>query len=324
MTLPEGLGFKIAVILGALTFAMTSASLLTWGERRLLGLFQDRKGPNRVGPLGIGIIPADVIKLMFKEDWTPPFSDRPVFVLAPAIAMVMVLMSFSVVPFGEGLVVSDSAVGVLLFLAFSSLSVYGVILGGWASHSKYSLLGGMRAASQMVSYEVFMGLALMGVVARAGSFSLVDIVESQRGLWNCVPQVLGFGMFVIAALAETHRAPFDLPEADSELVAGFRTEYSSMKFAMFMLTEYLGITMVSSLITTFYLGGWLGPFADGPWWFLLKTFAVVVFIVCVRAALPRPRFDQLLSYGWKVILPVALLNLVVTGAAILLLDGGAA
>lgn len=314
---------KVGVILGALTFAMTSASLLTWGERRLLGVFQDRKGPNRVGPFGMGIIPADVIKLMFKEDWTPPFADRPVFVLAPAIAMVMVLMSFSLVPFAPGVVVSDSAVGVLLFLAFSSLSVYGVILGGWASHSKYSLLGGMRAAAQMVSYEVFMGLALMGVVVQAGSFSLVQIVEAQRGLWNCFPQVIGFGLFVIAALAETHRAPFDLPEADSELVAGFRTEYSSMKFAMFMLTEYLGITMVSSLITTFYLGGWLGPFADGPWWFLLKTFVMVVFIVLVRASLPRPRFDQLLSYGWKVLFPVALLNLILTGAAVLLLGGGA-
>jgi NADH-quinone oxidoreductase subunit H len=260
---------------------------------------------------------ADMIKILTKEDWIPPFADKPVFVLAPAVITVAVLLSFAVVPFAPGIGVVDLNVGILFFLAMSSMAVYSTMLAGWASNNKYALLGGMRAAAQMVSYEVFMGLSLMGVVIQAGSFHLRGIVEAQRELWFCIPQIVGLGIFLIAGLAETHRLPFDLPEADSELIAGYHAEYSGMKFGMFFVGEYLGIILISAMITTLFFGGWLGPVLPPVVWFFLKTMAFVCGFIWVRASLPRPRYDQLMAYAWKVLLPLTLLNVVVTGGLVL-------
>ena len=304
----------IVCVLGAV---LTLAALLIWVERRLLGLWQDRYGPNRVGPFGLLQSVADMVKIFFKEDWLPPLADRWVFIIAPGIVMAVTLLSFAVVPWGPGLVVADLNVGLLFVLAMSSLSVYSVALGGWASNNKYSLLGSLRAVGQMISYEVFMGLSLLGVVVQAGSFRLSDIVEAQRGLWFCAPQCVGLGVFFIAALAETKRIPFDLPEGENELVAGFHTEYSGFKFAMFFVAEYIGVTLVSALTVALFLGGWLGPGLHPVAWFALKTFAVIALIVLIRASLPRPRYDQLMALGWKLLLPVAMANLLITGAVVL-------
>jgi NADH-quinone oxidoreductase subunit H len=226
-------------------------------------------------------------------------------------------MSFAVVPLSPEIWVADSNVGLLFILAMSSMTVYASVLGGWASNNKYALLGGLRSAAQMVSYEVFMGIALMGVVVLTGSFRLIDIVEAQAGLWNCVPQFFGLLIFAVAGIAETKRVPFDLPEAEAELVAGYHTEYSGMKFGMFFVGEYLGVTLVSALAVIFYFGGWRGPWLPPIVWFLLKTLAVIAVFILLRASLPRPRFDQLMAYGWRVLLPLALLNLLVTGAVVL-------
>jgi NADH-quinone oxidoreductase subunit H len=307
--------FIIAFVI--LVVALTIAAGLIWLERRLLALWQDRYGPNRVGPFGLLQVLADMIKIFFKEDWIPPFADRPVFVLAPPIIMLAVLLSFAVIPFAPGILVSNLNIGLLFFLAMSSLGVYSVVLAGWSSDNKYALLGGLRAAAQMLSYEVFMGLSLMGVVLLAGSFRLTDIVEAQRGMWFIVPQCIGFVLFLIAGLAETRRLPFDLPEAESELVAGYHAEYSGMKFGMFFVGEYLGITLISALITVLFVGGWLGPVLPPIVWFLIKMFFFICFFILLRAALPRPRFDQLMSWGWKVMLPLALVNLLATGAIVL-------
>ncbi len=306
------------VVLGVLLTVVTIAANLIWLERRLLALWQDRYGPNRVGPFGLFQVIADTIKLLMKEDWIPPFADRPVFVIAPAVVMITVLFSYAVVPFTPGIQIADLNVGLLFVLAMSSLGVYSILLAGWSSASKYSLLGGLRAASQMISYEVFMGLSLMGVVMLAGSFSLRDIVEAQKSLWFCVPQAAGFLVFFIAGVAETRRIPFDLPEAESELVAGFHSEYSSMKFGMFFVGEYLGVTLISAMIVTLFFGGWMGPWLPPVVWFLLKTFVFIALFILLRATFPRPRFDQLLSYGWKVLLPLSLLNLLATAAIVLL------
>jgi NADH-quinone oxidoreductase subunit H len=308
-------------IVGMLVALLSISAGLVWLERRLLAVWQDRYGPNRVGPFGLLQVLADMIKLLTKEDWVPSFADRPVFVLAPAVILVTSLMAFAVVPVAPGIGIVDLNIGLLFFLAMSSLGVYSVILGGWASNNKYALLGGMRAAAQMVSYEVFMGLSLMGVVVLAGSFNLRQIVEAQRQVWFCVPQCLGLVVFLIAGIAETHRAPFDLPEADSELIAGFHSEYSGMKFGMFFVGEYLGITLISALITTLFFGGWLGPGLPPVVWFLLKTFVFICFFILLRASLPRPRYDQLMAYGWKVMLPLTLLNLAVTGGVVLATQG---
>jgi NADH-quinone oxidoreductase subunit H len=309
--------YPIATIFGVLIVALTIAAGLIWLERRLLALWQDRYGPNRVGPFGLMQVMADMIKIFFKEDWIPPFADKTVFVLAPAIIMVTVLMSFAMLPIGPGIVVADLNVGLLFILAMSSLGVYSVVLAGWSSDNKYSLLGALRAAAQMLSYEVFMGLSLMGVVLLAGSFNLVQIIDAQRGLWFVIPQFLGFVLFLIAGVAETRRLPFDLPEAESELVAGYHSEYSGMKFGMFFVGEYLGVTLISALISIFFFGGWLGPILPPIVWFLLKTFFFVCFFILLRASLPRPRFDQLMAWGWKVMLPLAIVNLLVTGAIVL-------
>lgn len=308
---------KIVTVIVVLFVVLNIAAGLIWVERRLLALWQDRYGPNRVGPLGLMQVAADTIKLFFKEDWIPPFADKAVFILAPAIVMLTVLMSFTVLTFAPGIAVADLNIGLLFVLAMSSLGVYSVVLGGWSSDNKYSLLGGMRAASQMLSYEVFMGLALMGVVIMTGSFSMRAIVDAQRHMWFIVPQFLGFVLFTIAGIAETRRLPFDIPESESELVAGFHSEYSGMKFGMFFIGEYVGLVLISSLIAILFLGGWHGPLLPPIVWFLIKMFGFICFFILLRAALPRPRFDQLLSWGWKIMLPLALANLLVTGAVVL-------
>ncbi len=307
----------IAALIGILLVALGIASGLIWLERRLLALWQDRYGPNRVGPFGLLQVMADMIKIFAKEDWIPPFADKLVFVVAPAIIMVTVLLSFAVLPIAPGIIISDLNIALLFFLAMSSLGVYSIVLAGWASDAKYSLLGGLRAAAQMLSYEVFMGLSLMGVVLLAGSFDLVDIVHAQRRIWFIVPQFLGFLLFLIAGLAETRRLPFDLPEAESELVAGFHSEYSGMKFGMFFVGEYLGITLISAMITILFLGGWMGPVLPPLLWFFLKVGFFLGLFILVRASLPRPRFDQLMAWAWKLMLPLALANLLVTGAVVL-------
>jgi len=310
-------GRSLLIVFGALIVVITIAAGLIYVERRLLALWQDRHGPNRVGPFGLLQVVADMIKIFTKEDWVPPFADRFVFVLAPTVVMVTTLFSFAVVPFARDVQVADLNIGLLFFLGMSSLGVYSIVLGGWASNSKYSLLGALRAAAQMLSYEVFMGLSLMGVVMVAGSFSLVDIVEAQRGLWFCIPQAVGLVIFAVAGLAETRRIPFDLPESESELTAGFHTEYSGIKFGMFFVGEYVGITLISAMITTLFFGGWLGPLLPPELWFFIKTFFFIGLFILARAALPRLRYDQLMSYGWKVMLPLALVNLVLTGAVLL-------
>ena len=307
----------LLVVFGVMIGALSIAAGLIWVERRLLALWQDRYGPNRAGPFGLLQPLADAIKLFAKEDWTPPFADKPVFILAPAVVMATALLSFAVVPFTPLITVADMNIGLLFFLAMSALSVYSVMLGGWASNNKYSLLGGLRAAAQMLSYEVFMGLSLMGVVLLAGSLNLGDIVEAQRVLWFFIPQLPGLILFFIAGLAETHRLPFDLPEAESELVAGYHSEYSGMKFGMFFVGEYVGITLISAMIVTLFFGGWLGPVLPPLVWFLLKMFLFIGLFILLRASLPRPRYDQLMGYAWKLMLPLALLNLLVTGGILL-------
>ncbi len=316
---PVGLG--LLNVFGILVALIALAAGLTWVERRLLGFWQDRYGPNRAGPFGLLQVAADMIKILFKHDWVPPFADRPVFIIAPAVVMVAVFLAFAVVPISPSIgIAADMNIGLLFFLAMSALSAYSVVLAGWASNSKYALLGGMRATAQMLSYEVFMGLSLVGVVVLAGTFNLSAIVEAQRDRWFIVPQFAGFVVFLVAGIAETHRLPFDLPEGENELGAGFHTEYSGMKFGMFFVGEYAGIVLISAMITTLFLGGWHGPLLPPVVWFLLKTLAFVALFILLRAALPRLRYDQLMAYGWKVMLPVALANLTVTGALVLALD----
>lgn len=308
-------GFVIVLVL---FIPLTIAAGLIWLERRLLALFQDRYGPNRVGPFGLMQVLADVIKIFTKEDWIPPFSDKAVFVLAPGILMVTILLTFAVIPFTGNMIVLDSNIGILFFLGNSSLGVYSIVLGGWASNNKYSLLGGIRASAQMLTYEVFMGLSLVGVIMMADSFSLREIVEAQRGGWFFIPQFVGFVIFFIAGLAETHRTPFDIPEAEGELVAGYHSEYSGMKFGMFFVGEYLGVTLISALIATMFFGGWLGPaFLPPAAWFFLKTFFFIFLFILIRASLPRPRYDQLMETGWKVLLPLVLLNILITGGILI-------
>jgi len=305
----------IWIVLGVLFVCLNIAAGLIWVERRLLAMWQDRLGPNRAGPLGLMIVLADTLKLFFKEDWIPPFADKWVFIFAPAIVVASVLMSFVIIPFAPGILVADLNVGLLFFLAMSSLGVYSIVLGGWASNNKYSLLGALRGASQMIAYEVFMGLSLMGVVMLSRSFNLAEIVAAQEKVWFVFLQPVGFVIFFIAGLAETHRLPFDIPESESELIAGFHAEYSGMKFGMFFIGEYLGITLISAMTVTLFFGGWLGPaFLPPVIWFFLKTFVFIGLFILLRASLPRPRYDQLLEYGWKLLLPLVLVNLLVTGA----------
>ena len=308
----------VAVVLGGV---LTLSALLIWVERRLLGLWQERYGPNRLGPGGMLQSLADMIKIFTKEDWIPPFADPVLFLLTPAIVVITALMSFAVIPIGPGLVVADLRMGVLFFLAMSSLAAYSVIIGGWASHSKYALLGGLRATAQLLSYEVFLGLSVMGPVVLAGSFNLREIVEAQSGLWYVVPQFFGFVTFLIAGLAESHRAPFDMPEAETELVAGYHAEYSGMKFGMFFVGEYTSVILISAMIVVLFFGGWQGPFLPPVLWFMLKTSVFITLIFLIRATFPRLRFDQFLSFGWKVMMPLVLLNLMATAAFVLIKAG---
>lgn len=318
-----GSSLVMGLILG--TVILISAWLI-WLERRLLGVWQDRLGPNRVGPLGLGQVIADMLKIFTKEDWIPPFADKLSFVLAPPIIMSTLLLSFAVVPIAPNVGIIDLNIGLLWVLAMASLAAYSVMLGGLASNNKYALLGSLRGAAQMISYEVFMGISLLGVVMLAGTFNLREIVESQRDGWYVIPQFIGFFIFAIASVAESHRLPFDLPEAEQEIVAGFHTEYSGMKFGMFFVGEYIGVLLASALMSVLFFGGWLAPFGlsfgneivSGIFWLLLKSMVFVCFFILLRAAIPRPRYDQLMSYGWLVLLPLSLLNLLVTGAVILL------
>ena len=323
---------RSAVILGGVLTAFAYVTLL---ERRLLARFQLRIGPNRVGPLGLLQPLADGIKLIFKESFMPARADRFVYMLAPIITVVSALFVYAVIPiapevhlFGRDvpLYVADVNVGILLVLAASSIGVYGIILGGWASDSKYSLLGGLRSGAQVISYELTLGLAVLAVVMMANSLSLVDIVHAQARGWFILTQPVAFLLFLVAGLAETNRAPFDLPEAEQELIAGYQTEYGGFTFAMFYLGEYVGVITMGALTATLFFGGWQAPPLLPPlWpvlWFLIKVFAVVCLFIWIRATLPRLRYDQLMSLGWKVLVPVGLLNLTVTGV-LLVWRGGA-
>ena len=314
---------KLGVVLAVL---LTAAAYLVLFERKFLGRLQIRYGPNRAGPYGLLQPFADTIKMITKEDIVPAEADRAIFLYAPAVVGITALLMFSVVPFGPDLtlfghevkmVVVDLNVGILFAFALSSLSVYGIALGGWASNSKYSLLGGIRGAAQMISYELSLGLAIIPVVMRAGSFSLVDIVNAQAGLWYVVTEPVAFVIFFISAMAESKRIPFDLPEAENELGAGFHTEYSGMRFGLFFLGEYVAMQVLGGLIAVFFLGGWQGPLLPGPVWLALKIFLACLVMVWMRGTLPRLRYDQLMNLGWKVLVPISLVNVIVTGARLL-------
>jgi len=318
---------KSVIIMAILLTGFAYATLL---ERKLVAGMQVRYGPNRVGPWGLLQPLADGIKLAFKEDSAPRGSDRVVFTLAPLISVIMAMCAFAVIPIGPtitvfgqqiGLELADVNIAILYVLGVTSLGIYGIVLAGWASNNKYSLLGGVRSSAQMISYELALGLSLVGVLMITGTLQLTDIVNAQQSVWFIFLQPLGFIIYFISAIAETNRAPFDLPEAETELVAGYHTEYSGMKFAMFFMAEYINMITVSAIATTLFLGGWHGPLdlADGPWWFFIKVFILMCVFIWLRATLPRLRYDRLMNFGWKVLLPLALLNIVLTAGGILLL-----
>jgi NADH-quinone oxidoreductase subunit H len=316
------------VVIFAVVLGLVPMILLL--ERKLLGRFQNRYGPNRVGPYGLLQPLADVLKLLGKEQFYPRTGVPFLMALAPAIMIITAIASLAIIPFGDvkhglgaeyGLYGIDVNIGILYAFAFGSLAFYGLMLGGWASGSKYSFLGAMRSAAQLVSYEVSLGLSLIGVVMMAGSLSLVDIVQAQHAVWYVLPQFLGFLIFTVAGFAETNRPPFDLPEADAELVGGYNTEFGGMRFGSFFMAEYMNMFVISGLAAAMFLGGWRGPgpgYLD-PAWMLLKILAVIVFFIWIRATVPRLRYDQLMSFGWKVLLPLATLNLLVTAILVALL-----
>jgi NADH-quinone oxidoreductase subunit H len=332
---------QLGLVLAVFVLLLLASAAMVYAERKVAALIQQRHGPNRVGPLGLLQPFADVIKLMFKEELRPGGADTVLFLLAPVISAAAAFAAFAAVPFGAEttffgmleeplkLQVADVNVAVLVVFAITSMSVYGIVLAGWSSNSKYSLLGGLRSASQMISYELPYGLALASVLVLANSLSLTKIVDAQAGYWfGFIPkwfifqQPVGFLIFMIAGIAETNRAPFDFPEAEQELVAGYHTEYSSMAFAMFFLAEYINMVTVSAVATDLFLGGWHGPFlpASLGWiWFLVKTSALLFFYIWMRWTLPRYRYDQLMQFGWKLLLPLAVLNLLVTAAGVLFL-----
>ena len=327
----EPIDIAITVVKILLVFAviMTMAAYLVLAERKLLGFIQDRLGPNRVGPLGIWQPLADAIKLFTKEDFRPVGGDKWLFYLAPAMAAIPAMMIFSVIPFGAPMIifgrpvtmqVSDLNVGLLLFVAFSSIAVYGVALVGWASNSKFALLGSIRGLAQLISYEIPMGLSLVPVVMLARSFQLSEIVEAQTACWFIVYQPLAFLIFMISILAECKRVPFDIPEAEGEIVAGYHTEYSGMRFSLFFVGEYINIIVLGGLAATFFLGGWQGPLLPPLAWFVLKVLAVAFVFIWIRGTLPRMRYDQLMMLCWKVLTPLALLNILGT-AWLLMLKG---
>jgi NADH-quinone oxidoreductase subunit H len=307
-------------------FVLVIVPIILWLERKVLGRFQSRLGPNRVGPYGLLQPAADVLKLLSKERATPGTAVPWMFALAPVISIVTAVATLAIVPFGPkdawggdiGLYGIDVPIGLLYFFAFGSLGFYGLVLGGWASGSKYSFLGAMRSAAQLISYEVALGLSLLGVVMTAGSLSVVDIVEEQGDMWFVVPQFVGFLIFMAAGFAETSRAPFDLPESDSELVQGFNTEYGGMRFGSFFMAEYIEMVVISGIAAACFLGGWHGPGPEalGPLWMFIKLMAGIFLFIWVRASVPRLRYDQLMSFGWKVLLPVATLNVLATAVVL--------
>ena len=312
---------KTVVVFGVLMLHVTYA---TYFERKSIGHMQVRLGPMRVGPHGLLQPIADFIKLFFKEDIIPLEADKPIFFIAPVISIFAGVTAVSVIPFFNGFVIADINIGLLFIFAMSSLNAYGVVLAGWSSNSKYPFLGGLRSSAQVISYEIAMGLSLVGVMMMAGSLNLSDIVHAQQKFpggffW---PQALGFVIFVIAAFAETNRTPFDLPEAESELVAGYFTEYSGMRFALFYVAEYVGMIIMSLVAITCFLGGWNGPFAI-PYvpfaWLFIKLYIFIFFFYWIRATVPRYRYDQLMSLGWKLLIPLALLNIIGTGLVKILL-----
>jgi NADH-quinone oxidoreductase subunit H len=323
---------RVAVVFFALLLLVI---LLVWFERKTIADMQTRVGPMRAGPRGILVTLADGIKLFFKEGITPTLVDRPVYALAPVLAMAPAFLAFAVVPFGTGVTVfgrevpfqiADLNIGILWILAMTSLGIYAVVLAGWSSGSNYPLLGGIRSSAQMISYEVGMGLALVAVLMYSGSLRMSEIVSSQDTVWNVIPQFPAFVIYLIAGLAETNRPPFDLAEAESELVAGFHTEYSGIKFAMFYLGEYINTVTVAAVATTLWLGGWRGPAPDFlPWlwplvWFLLKVILIIYLYVLIRATLPRIRYDRLMAFGWKFLIPFGLVWVLATGAVVVLPD----
>ena len=325
----ETTGVWIIKSLVIFAFVLAVVPLILLLERKLLGRFQNRYGPNRVGPFGLLQPLADVLKLLSKEQSYPATGVPFLMALAPAIMIVTALASIAIIPFGDvregfgsefGLYGIDVNIGVLYAFAFGSLAFYGLMLGGWASGSKYSFLGAMRSAAQLISYEVSLGLSLIGVVMMAGSLSLVDIVKAQDGVWYVLPQFVGFLIFAVAGFAETNRPPFDLPEADAELVAGYNTEFGGMRFGSFFMAEYMNMLVIAGLAAAMFFGGWMGPgpsFLD-PVWMIGKMLAVIVFFIWVRATMPRLRYDQLMSFGWKILLPLATLNLLVTAVIVAL------
>ncbi len=318
---PIDIAFVFAKICLLMVAILTLAAYLVFAERRLLAWIQDRKGPNRVGPFGLLQPVADVIKMLAKEDFRPPAGDKWLFYLAPAMAAIPAIITFAIVPVGApvnffgtviDLQVADLNVGLLLFLALSSIAVYGVALGGWASNSKYALLGSIRGLAQLISYELSMGLSLVPVVMLARSFKLSAIVDAQAGVWFIVYQPLAFLIFLVSILAECKRIPFDLPEAEGELVAGFHSEYSGMRFGLFFVGEYINIIVLGGLASTFFLGGWHGPLLPPVVWFTLKTLSFAFLFIWIRGTLPRLRYDQLMHLGWKLLTPLALVNILVT------------
>ncbi len=321
---PDVIEIALSITKIALVFMviLTLAAYLVFAERKLLAWIQDRKGPNRVGPFGLLQPLADLIKMLTKEDFKPAGADKWLFYLAPAMAAIPAIMIFAVIPFGAPMTlfgrqfnmqVSDLNVGLLFFIAFSSIAVYGVALGGWASNSKYALLGSIRGLAQLISYEISMGLSLVPVVMLARSFQLSDIVKAQESCWFIVYQPLAFMIFLISIAAECKRVPFDLPEAEGELVAGFHSEYSGMRFGLFFVGEYINIIVLGGLAATFFLGGWHGPFLPPVIWFFIKVLGFAFLFIWIRGTLPRLRYDQLMQFGWKILTPLALLNIVATG-----------
>ncbi|MGE4496607.1 MAG: NADH-quinone oxidoreductase subunit NuoH [Deferribacterales bacterium] len=317
--------FTIIKILIIVTVILLAVAYMTYAERKVIGAMQVRLGPMHTGPYGLLQPIADAVKLIAKEDLTPDMVDRPVFILAPLLTMVPALAGFAVIPFADNFTmfgmeikpyITDLNIGLLYVLAISSVGTYGVIMSGWASNSKYALLGSLRSSAQVLSYETAMGLALVAPVLLAGSLSLREITLAQSEMWFVVPQIVAFVVYVIAAIAETNRAPFDLAEAETEIVAGFHVEYSSMKFALFFLGEYANMYLVSTIAVVMFLGGWNGPFLPPLVWFVIKVLFIMFIFLWLRATLPRLRFDQLMSLGWKVLIPIALANLMITAIVV--------
>jgi len=317
----------VVMILVVVTCLMLCVAYMTLLERKFLGYMQVRLGPNRVGYFGLLQPIADGIKSFVKEDIIPDNADKTVFVIAPMISFVTALSMFALIPFGESitvfgreikLVIADVDIGILYIFALGTLGEYGIVLGGWASGNKYGLLGALRAAAQMISYEVALGLIILGTIILAGSLRLTEIVEAQRGAWFIIYQPFAFLLYIVAALAEINRTPFDMPESESELASGYNIEYSSMKFALFMIAEYIHLVTVAALTTTLFLGGWLGPVLPGPVWFFIKTLLLVFVFIWIRGTYPRMRYDHIMKLGWKFLFPAAILNVIVTALVVAL------